>query len=218
GRADRVLRRADRRGGRIPLVQLPPGGGLHGRRRLPRAGRLDRDAGRAHEGGAPVAADRRALRGRGGVGDPPGRELQADGAARLSHGAAPPPLRAFGLAGAEDRRALLDRLVRPGAPGLDDTQTEMTPPASGMNSDMRNGTGPHLVSGHPPLRRGPLTDWLRPLGPPPSLPQDRLRGRSPRSKGHPPTAPASRMSIQRSHAAPFSGHPPTVPASRISVP
>src|SRR2546422_8456030 len=52
GRADRVLRRADRCGGRVPLVQLPPRGGLHGRRRLTPARRPDRDARGAHESGA----------------------------------------------------------------------------------------------------------------------------------------------------------------------
>src|SRR2546428_711144 len=50
------------------------------------------------------------------------------------------------------------------------------------------------VSGHPDHRRGPRQ-------PPPSLPQDRLRGRSPRSKGdqshgHPPIGPAPLTPLQ----------------------
>src|SRR2546429_5920974 len=41
---------------------------------------------------------------------------------RVPHGAAPPPLRALGLGGAEDRRALLDRLLRPGPPDRKSTR------------------------------------------------------------------------------------------------
>ena len=44
GRADGLLRRAHRRRHRLPLVQLPPRPGLHGRRRLARARRRHRDA------------------------------------------------------------------------------------------------------------------------------------------------------------------------------
>ena len=43
--------------------------------------------------------------------------FKATGAPRLSHGAPAPSLRAERVGGAEDRRALLDRLLRPGAAG-----------------------------------------------------------------------------------------------------
>ena len=49
------------------------------------------------------------------LGHHPGRLVQADRAARLPDGAAAPSLRAERLGGAEDRRALLDRLLRAGA-------------------------------------------------------------------------------------------------------
>ncbi len=59
-----------------------------------------------------VAVDRRPLRRGGALGDHPGRELQDDRTPRLPHGAVAPSLRALRLARAEDRRPLLDRLVR----------------------------------------------------------------------------------------------------------
>src|SRR5439155_239053 len=97
GRADGVLRGADRRGDRVPVVQLPSGRDLHGRRGLAGPRRGDRHARGADEGRALAAADRRPVRGRGAVGHHPGRELQADGAARLPHGAVAPSLRALAL-------------------------------------------------------------------------------------------------------------------------
>src|SRR5439155_11343728 len=78
------------------------------------------------------------------------------------------------------------------------------------------------VSGHPDHRRGPRR-------PPPSLPQDRLRGRSPRSKGdqshgHPPIGPAPRTPREgnggrgNGATAPLvSGHPPIGPAPRTPL-
>jgi hypothetical protein len=108
GRADGVLRGLIG-GHRIPVVQLPSGRGVHGRRRVPGPRRLHRHALRAHQVRAAAAAHRRPLRGGGGVGHDPGRGLQAHGQARLQDGPAAPSLRAVRLVGAPDRRALLDR-------------------------------------------------------------------------------------------------------------
>ena len=77
GGAHRLLRRAGRREPRLPLVQLVPGGDLHGRRRVARARRRTRHGGAAHQAGAAAAARRRAVRHRGAVGDYPGGLVQA---------------------------------------------------------------------------------------------------------------------------------------------
>src|SRR5207247_6280781 len=53
------------------------------------------------------------------VGHRAGGLVQAHGAPRLPHGAAAPPLRIDRLARAQDRGALLDRVVRAGAAGAD---------------------------------------------------------------------------------------------------
>ena len=61
---------------------------------------------------AGAADHRRRVRRRGGQRHHPGRLLQADQEAHLPDGADPPPLREAGLARVQNRRALLDRLVR----------------------------------------------------------------------------------------------------------
>ena len=71
----------------------------------------------ADQVGVAAAADRRHLRGRGGVGHHPGGFLQDDGAARLPHGAPPSSLRDQGVGGAQDHREVLDRVHHAGAPG-----------------------------------------------------------------------------------------------------
>src|SRR5205823_3966863 len=138
----------------------------------------------------------------GGLGDRAGRELQADGAPGLPHGAAPPPLRALGLGGAEDRRTLLDRLVRAGAARPDDPQTEVM--------DMWKRAGSRLVSGH--LTQARLARRTRCGFALPTqarlarrtrcgfaLPtQARLARRTRCGFGLRSTAPASRPSLQRS--------------------
>ena len=76
-RARGLLRRARRRLARLPLVQLPSGRGLHGRRRLAPARRRDR-RGRGDDQAGDAARDRRRpLRARGALGDHPGRVVQA---------------------------------------------------------------------------------------------------------------------------------------------
>ena len=55
----------DRRRGRIPLVQLPSGPGLHGRYRLAAAGRIAGVHGRRRPAGVAAGARGRSLRGRG---------------------------------------------------------------------------------------------------------------------------------------------------------
>src|SRR5439155_23873186 len=192
-----------------------------------------RDARGAHEGGAPAAVDRRPLCGRGGVGDRPGRELQADGASGLSHGAAPPPLRALGLGGAEDRRALLDRLVRAGAAGADHPQAAMTmsakrgracgrPPTEcgGLADPATTVIGsaePERTWGWPPTECSGLAD------PATTVIESAEPEGAHLGAGHPPTAPASRTSDgmgrdRRDGAGSClgAGHPPTAPASRTS--
>ena len=62
---------------------------------------------------APAPAHRRDLRDRGALADHPGGQLQADGQARVPHGADPPPLRDEGVVGDEDHGALLDRVRDP---------------------------------------------------------------------------------------------------------
>jgi phospho-N-acetylmuramoyl-pentapeptide-transferase len=92
----------------LPVVQRVSGGSVHGRRRRARARR-----GAGNDGGDRPAGDRslhhgRRLRGRDAVGDDPGRVVQADGQARVPHGADPSPLRAQGVEGEPGRRPLLD--------------------------------------------------------------------------------------------------------------
>src|SRR5690606_15932056 len=114
GPAPDLLRRAGGRRARLPVVQQLSRAALHGRRGLARAGRRARHHRGADPPGGPARRDRRRLRGRGAVGDDPGRLVQADREARLPDGADPPPPREAGLAGAEDRRPLLDRVDHPG--------------------------------------------------------------------------------------------------------
>ena len=76
--------------------------GLDGDRRCARRLR-DHD-----EDGGAAPAGRRHLPRRGGVGDPPGRELQVPGPAHLPDDADPPPFRDEGLVGDQDHGALLD--------------------------------------------------------------------------------------------------------------
>ena len=54
-----LLRRPGRRRPRLPVVQLAPGRGVHGRRRLAVAGRRHRQRGRARQAGAPAGPRRR---------------------------------------------------------------------------------------------------------------------------------------------------------------
>ena len=84
GRARGDLRRARRRGPRLPLVQRLPGRGLHGRRRRARARRRAR-----HHRGDRAPGDRavhhgRRVRRRDAVGDDPGAVLQVRPAASAS--------------------------------------------------------------------------------------------------------------------------------------
>ena len=83
---------------------------IHGRHGLVRARWRDRRLRDRHGDGDPAAADRGHLRDRGALADHPGRQLQANGQARLPDRADPPPLRDEGLVGDEDHGALLGRL------------------------------------------------------------------------------------------------------------
>ena len=120
GRADRVLRRAHRRRHRLPLVQLPS-------RRRSSWATWARWRWAARIGMLAVLTKAELLLPLIGglyvveaaLRHHPGGELQAHRQARLPDGAAPPPLRARRLVGAEDRRALLDRLLRARAAGAD---------------------------------------------------------------------------------------------------
>ena len=82
----------------------------HGRHGLVRPRRRDRRVRDRHGHGDPAAAHRGHLRDRGALADHPGRQLQADGQARVPDRADPPPLRDEGVVGDEDHGALLDRL------------------------------------------------------------------------------------------------------------
>jgi len=73
------------------LVQRPAGQDLHGRHRLSGSGRRPGLDGRGDQARAGAGHRRRPVRGRGGLGDDPGRLLQADGQAHLPDGADPPP-------------------------------------------------------------------------------------------------------------------------------
>ncbi len=114
GRAAGVLLGHGRRGPGLPVVQHPPGAGLHGRRGRAGAGRRAR-----HHRGHRAPGDRvlrhgRHLRGRGDLGDGAGDVLQVHQEAlrrrpaRAQDGAAAPPLREERLARDAGRRALLD--------------------------------------------------------------------------------------------------------------
>ena len=108
------LRRADRRRRRLSLVQRAAGADLHGRHRFAGARRTaGRDGGRDQ---ARIRArdHRRPVRDGGAVGRRAGRLVQADGQARLSHGADSSSFRAARLVRAADRHALLDRRLRAG--------------------------------------------------------------------------------------------------------
>ena len=72
-RAAHLLRRDGRRGPGLPLVQHPPGAGLHGRRRRARARRRARHDRRHHAPGDRARDHGRRLRRRGAVGDGAGR-------------------------------------------------------------------------------------------------------------------------------------------------
>ena len=68
-----AVRVPDRRLRGLPLVQLVPGLGVHGRHRLARPGRGDRRAGGDHQDRGAADPDRRHLRDRGALGRDPGR-------------------------------------------------------------------------------------------------------------------------------------------------
>ena len=68
-RARHLLRRADGRPHRLPLVQRASGPGLHGRHRKPRHRRRVRHGGHPAQGRVSAAHHRRGLRGGDGVGD-----------------------------------------------------------------------------------------------------------------------------------------------------
>jgi hypothetical protein len=113
GRASwRCSGRDGRRRHRLPLVQHPPGAGVHGRRRRAGAGRRHRFVALATktELALPSSA---ACSGRpGGQRRHPGRLLQEDQEAHLPDGPCPPPFREAGLAGVQNCGAFLDSLVR----------------------------------------------------------------------------------------------------------
>ena len=94
GRAAGVLRRAGRRGARLPLVQRAARHGVHGRHRLARAGRRARRDRRRDQARDRARDRRRPVRARDRVGDHAGGLVQADRAARVPHGAAAPSFRA----------------------------------------------------------------------------------------------------------------------------
>ena len=103
--------RADHRGAaRLPVVQRPPGAGVHGRRRIALV-RGDACRHRPDHRPDPGPADHRAdLRARDDVGHHPDRLLQAvRRQARVPDGAAPPSLRTGWLGRGEDHAPLLDR-------------------------------------------------------------------------------------------------------------
>src|SRR6185295_18878869 len=102
-----LLRRPGRRRPRLPLVQLAPRRGLHGRRRLALPGRRDRRRRRPLQAGDPAGGGRRPVRPRRPLGHHPGGLVQAAGQAGVPHGSAPPPLRALGMGGAQGHRPLL---------------------------------------------------------------------------------------------------------------
>src|SRR6185437_14377543 len=107
-RARGDLRRDRRRGTRLPLVQRIPRRRIHGRRRRAgarRGARCDRD--HRSPGDRAVHHGRR-VRRRDAVGGDPGRFVQGHGPARVSHGAAAPPLRVEGMEGEPGGRSLLD--------------------------------------------------------------------------------------------------------------
>src|SRR5207302_1958648 len=117
GRAHDLLRRADGRGARVPVVQRAPGAGVHGGHRGARDRRCAGHRGDPPEGGVPVADRGRRVRGRGGLGAAAdGRVSLAPAAtrqgirgrpSRVSDGAAAPPFRKARLAGAAGRDAVL---------------------------------------------------------------------------------------------------------------
>ncbi|CAA9571322.1 MAG: Phospho-N-acetylmuramoyl-pentapeptide-transferase, partial [uncultured Thermomicrobiales bacterium] len=98
----------------LPVVQCPPGPGLHGRHRLPGDRRRAGDR-RLHDRAMAAAAGRRRrLPGRDDLRHPPGRLVQVDpaalrrGAPPLPDDPAPPPLRDARLVGDAGHDALLD--------------------------------------------------------------------------------------------------------------
>ena len=98
----------------LPVVQHPPGAGLHGRRRRAGAGRRARHHRRHHAAGDRARHHGRHLRGRGAVGDGAGDVLQVHaqafrrGPAHPEDGAAAPPLREVRLDRDAGGGALLD--------------------------------------------------------------------------------------------------------------
>ena len=93
---------------RVPLVQLVPGGDLHGRYGLTRARRRDRRHGRDDEVRGPADRDRRHLRDRGALGRRAGLHVPRLSPTHPPDGADPPPFRAARLVRDQDHRAILD--------------------------------------------------------------------------------------------------------------
>ena len=138
-------------GGRVrglPVVQLVPGVGVHGRHRLAGPGRRHRRAGGGDEDRGAAAADRRHLRDRGAVGADPGVRLPALPAAGVPDGPDPPPLRDDGLVGDQDHPALLDRRGH-----LLGDRIHAVPAVDRMSARPALPPGPYLVVG---LRRSGL--------------------------------------------------------------
>src|SRR5829696_6273663 len=126
----------------LPVVQLIPRVGLHGRHRSARLGRRDSGARRGHQDRDPARDHRRHLRRRGAVGGGPGVRLPALPQARVPDGAGPPPLRAARVVGDQDHPALLDRRG-----DLLGDRLHALPAVGGMRDRPPLPPGPYLVVG-----------------------------------------------------------------------
>ncbi len=148
------MRRADRRGPRLPVVQCAAGDDLHGGYGLAGLGWCARCHRRRDEARDRARHRGRAVRAGDAVRDHPGCVVQADGEACLPNGPAASPLRAEGVEGIDRRGAVLGDLGGAGARGPCDAEAALNllhdflVPLGGSGLRMRLAEWPRMpVSG-----------------------------------------------------------------------
>src|SRR5260370_39799924 len=107
------------------MVQRASRGSIHGRRRIARARRVDRNGGGRHQTGNPFVFCWRRFRSGSAFGDSAGVVVPYDGKAHLPHVPAASSFRAGWMERVENYRAVLDRGAGLRAVFVDDAETEV---------------------------------------------------------------------------------------------